>query len=568
MNYVRRKDIESIETESVWLEIIVKNSKPFLLCSFYRPHSSNADWFEYFSKEIDHAQTISDEIYIAGDMTVDCKHGILSHPKWKHLVELYDLQQVINCPARITAHSETLIDHLYVSNINKLSDISVPSIAISDHYPICFTRTSTKHSVKRQQHKTIQYRCYKKFSEQSFLNELSTALDQLVISDSDTNSNFENLNTIILKVLNNHAPLKNKRVKKETQPEWFNDDIKAAIKQRDFNHKLKNWNQYKHWRNKTNSLIQNAKRDFFSNSIAENKDCSYLWKHIKNLDNKFTASKLPDELIIDEEKINDPTVIIENLNCFFSTISEKLKSQQTETGPEFDWGKFKSHVESKVPESVQFQIPLMTLENLITSIRSLDPSEATGLDGITPKIVKLSAEVISPTLLRIINTSISSGNFPETLKIAKILPIHKGGAKNDPSNYRPISILSVISKLVEKHVTKHLFGFLNKYDLLHKSQSGFRKHHSCNTALLNLLDKWLKSINKGELVGAIFFDLRKAFDVVDHELLLKKLSVYKFSNTSLNWIKSYVSNRKQCVIDHKIRSSMQNIQAGVPHNIT
>ena len=161
--------------------------------------------------------------------------------------------------------------------------------------------------------------------------------------------------------------------------------------------------------------------------------------------------------------------------------------------------------------------------NLITSIRSLDPSKATGLDGITPKVIKLSAEVIGPTLLRIINTSISTGHFPDNLKIAKILPIHKGGAKGDPSNYSPISILSVFSKLIEKHVTKHLFGFLNKYDLLHKSQSGFRKHHSCNTALLNLLDKWLNSIDKGELVGAIFFDLRKAFDVVDHELLLKKL---------------------------------------------
>ena len=182
---------------------------------------------------------------------------------------------------------------------------------------------------------------------------------------------------------------------------------------------------------------------------------------------------------------------------------------------------------------MQFKIPLMTLENLLTSIRSLDPSKATGLDWITPKIVKLSAEVISPTLLRIINTSISSGNFPETPKIAKILPIHKGGAKNDPSNYRPISILSVISKLVEKHETKHLFGFLNKYDLLHKSQSGFRKHHSCNTSLLNLLDKWLKSIDKGELVGAIFFDLRKAFDVVDHELLLKSCQFINFRTLPL-----------------------------------
>ena len=121
----------------------------------YRPPSSNTVWFEYFSKEIDHAQTLCDE---------------------------------------------TIIYHLYVSNTDKLSDISVPSIAISDHYPICFTRTSTKHSVKRQQLKTIQY-CYnKQFNEQSFLNELSTALDPLILPNSDTNLNFENLKTIILKV--------------------------------------------------------------------------------------------------------------------------------------------------------------------------------------------------------------------------------------------------------------------------------------------------------------------------------------------------------------------------------
>ena len=96
--------------------------------------------FDYFSKEVDHAQTECDEIYITGDMNVDCKNGIISNSKWKHLVELHDIQQVIKCPTRKTAHSETLIDHLYDSTTDKLSDISVSSIAISDHYPICFTR--------------------------------------------------------------------------------------------------------------------------------------------------------------------------------------------------------------------------------------------------------------------------------------------------------------------------------------------------------------------------------------------------------------------------------------------
>ena len=151
----------------------------------------------------------------------------------------------------------------------------------------------------------------------------------------------------------------------------------------------------------------------------------------------------------------------------------------------------------------------MTYDDLLSSIRSLDITKATELDGITPKILKVSSDVIAHPLLQIINISIHRGTFPDYLILGKILPIFKGDVKSDQYNYRPISILSVLSKIIEKHVTKHLIGYLNKYDLLHKSQSGFRKHHSCNTALINLIDKWLKSIDEGELVGAIFFDLKR-----------------------------------------------------------
>ena len=164
--------------------------------------------------------------------------------------------------------------------------------------------------------------------------------------------------------------------------------------------------------------------------------------------------------------------------------------------------------------------------------------------------------VICPSLLEIINVSISTGIFPDAIKLAKLTPIHKGGAKDDPANYRPISVLSVLSK-IEKHVTKHLSAYMNKYKILHASQSGFRKNHSCNTALINLLDKWLKSIDKGEIIGA-------AFDVVDHDHLLQKLSVYKFSGKSLSWIKTYITERKQCIIEKKLESSVQTVKSGVP----
>ena len=124
------------------------------------------------------------------------------------------------------------------------------------------------------------------------------------------------------------------------------------------------------------------------------------------------------------------------------------------------------------------------------------------------------------------NISIHTGVFPDVLKEARIIPIHKGGPSEDPSNYRPISILPLVSKVIEKHVTKHLFSYLNKYKLLHEAQSGFRKHHSCQTALIKLINDWLKHIDQGNIVGAILFDLKKAFDVVDHEILLQKLALY------------------------------------------
>ena len=166
--------------------------------------------------------------------------------------------------------------------------------------------------------------------------------------------------------------------------------------------------------------------------------------------------------------------------------------------------------------------------------------------------------------MKIINTSLQNGQFPEPLKIAKLKPIHKGGPKSDPSNYRPISVLPVLSKIIEKHITKHIFAYLNKYDILHKSQSGFRKNHSCNTALISLLDKWLKNIDKGEITGAIFFDLRKAFDVVDHEILLQKLRLHNFDSCAMTWMQSYLSNRYQCIVTSKISSSLQQVKSGVP----
>ena len=163
-----------------------------------------------------------------------------------------------------------------------------------------------------------------------------------------------------------------------------------------------------------------------------------------------------------------------------------------------------------------------------------------------------------------INISLHTGVFPDVLKEARVIPIHKGGPSEDPSNYRPIPILPIVSKVIEKHVTKHLFAYLNKYKLLHEAQSDFRKHHSCQTALIKLINNWLSHIDRGNIVAAIFFDLKKAFDIVDHEILLQKLALYGVRGTSLHWFESYLSNRSQCVVDGPKVSSRQSVKSGVP----
>ena len=197
-------------------------------------------------------------------------------------------------------------------------------------------------------------------------------------------------------------------------------------------------------------------------------------------------------------------------------------------------------------------------------LKSLDPNKFTGIGGISPKMLKLASDVLLPPLLQIINISLHNELVPDVLKEARVFLIHKGGPSEDPTNYRPISILPIDAKVIEKHVTKHLFAYLNKYKLLHEAQSGFREHHSCQTALIKLINDWLSHIDKGNIVGAIFFDLKKAFDVVDHEIRLQKLALYGVRGTYLRCFEYYLSNRPQCIVDGLKMSNCQSVKSGVP----
>ena len=209
-----------------------------------------------------------------------------------------------------------------------------------------------------------------------------------------------------------------------------------------------------------------------------------------------------------------------------------------------DQNKLKTYVESKVPSHVNFNVPYITHEEVNAFLHALDPSKATGIDELGPRILKMAASILSPSIAALINKSIQTASFPNHLKTAKICPIHKGGSKSDPTNYRPISILPTISKIFEKHINKHLMGFLNKYDLIHKNQSGFRPKHSCQTALIKLIDQWMS--------------------LIDHSILIKKLSIYKLRDSALKLFSSYILDRHQVMENNTGTTRPAHIKLGVP----
>ena len=197
-------------------------------------------------------------------------------------------------------------------------------------------------------------------------------------------------------------------------------------------------------------------------------------------------------------------------------------------------------------------------------LKSVKRNKATGLDDLPPGLIKDSAELISAPLAHLINLSLKTSIFPTDWKAAKVIPTHKSGAHSNPDNYRPISVLPVISKIIEKIIHRQLITFLDKNHLLTKFQFGFRPKLSTEYAATILLDSIRDNVYKGRLVGAVFVDLSKAFDTVSHAMLLDKLPLYGVEGKELEWFKDYLFFRKAKVAYNGCFSQENALLTGVP----
>ena len=314
---------------------------------------------------------------------------------------------------------------------------------------------------------------------------------------------------------------------------------------------------YKLYKSKINKLLRKAERDHFLHQFTKYKDnIKKTWGVLKTVINSKKTQSCQTKFTHNDKTISDPKEISNNFNNFFANIGSCLASKidNTNCSPI-------SFLNSR-NNSTFFLTP--TNSNEVLKILSKLKPFSTGYDHLSADFLMKIQDLIIPYLVNIINKSFISGVFPRELKLANIIPLFKSGNSALFTNYRPISLLSSFSKVFEKLFYTRLVSFLKIHNIIYKYQFGFREGHSTYMAMTILIDKIINTIENDECAVGVFLDFSKAFDTVNHDILLNKLEWYGVRGSPLKWISSYLEGREQFTTYNGVCSSNHNITCGVP----
>ena len=317
---------------------------------------------------------------------------------------------------------------------------------------------------------------------------------------------------------------------------------------------------YKDLRNRILNLCMQSKNNYYQIYFTENaKNLQQTWKGIKNIINiNNKSNSQPKSIVVDNLVCTDQKKIANHFNDYFSTIADKLQSKIYHEGDDFKKYLFDSN------HNCFFLRPTNGKE-IIQVIMEFNDNKSNGPNSIPTEILHLIKGLIADPLSHVINLSFSEGIYLERLKISKTVPFFKNKGNNmECENYRPISLLSNINKIVEKLMHERLYAFLNSFDCIYKHQFGFRNKHSTNHALVSLTEDIRSALDNNEIACGVFIDLQKAFDTVSHDILLHKLNHYGIRGIANDWFSSHLSNRKQYVSINGHNSNEACMPYGVP----
>ena len=327
----------------------------------------------------------------------------------------------------------------------------------------------------------------------------------------------------------------------------------------------RNENLYKKYKNKLNQVIKVSKKIYYEEQLIKYKhNTKMVWRTQNEILNRGRRNtKPPNEFIGNNttDIIKDPSKIANSFNEYFVNIGPKLAKDIT-NNPDKTFDKY---LTNNYKDSM-FLDRIITENEVETEIANMNINinKSPGHDDLCSRIIKTTSKEISKPLTHIFNLTFEMGIIPDKLKIALVTPIFKVNENNKFENYRPISVLTCFSKLLERLIYKRLIKYVEKNKILSKHQCGFRKNRSTELAVIELVDKITKAIDKGEYTIGIFLDLSKAFDTINHKILIKKLEDYGIRGICLKRFENYLENRKQIVKYNQIKSKEMKITSGVP----
>ena len=400
-----------------------------------------------------------------------------------------------------------------------------------------------------------------KINVDTFVNNLSSQDWDLIYSIDDPDLSYNSFLSIFKRHYNACFPFK-KHTIHAPRKDWCSPGIVNSCRTKSKLYKkyiknptTANKHNYVLFRNRLNSVIRIAKKNYYSN-LFQHSNIKETWACINTLTKNNSPKTIPKELNVNGRTVTDDGDICESLNNYFTNIGPNLAS--TLADDTTDPLKFMNDSNC----SSFFMLPTDESE-VFTCLNNLKNSSA-GFDEIQAKVVKSVSLYISKPLCHIINLSFSKGIVPANLKIARVVPVFKGGQPDVIGNYRPISVLPCFSKVFERLTFDRLYSFLLNNNSLYSHQFGFLPGKNTSQAIISVVDHIVKSFDNKHLTCGIFLDLSKAFDTLDHSILLNKLCSYGIRGVSHSWFLSYLSNRLQYVSVHNATSTYSNTVCGVP----
>lgn len=587
ISYNERTDLDLNSTSNYECKFIeIKTSKESIIIgAIYRHPNSELSITEFSENVLDpHLLKISNEnknCILMGDYNVNLlKTNNDAVNTFYNTLTTYNYSPFILQPTRLQA--KTLIDNIMFNSLAHHSSSGNILIEISDHL-LQFMILHDFQNKSKPQKSNLSKRDFKNFNEREFHQEVIQKLDWdtlCQLNQNDPNISCKNFIDTLNHQLDEYAPYR-KLTKKEQlllQKPWIKDEILEKCANRDSILKSISQetdttvinelrNEHKRIRNELTTEKRNSKKEYYQTFFEKNKQkSSEIWKGINQLiNNKSQKTSVITLMGHDDNLISDPSRICTIFNNHFSSIGRNIGNKiPTVEGSYMDY--FNKQYPNGNPyyEGSNLFLTPVVEEEVNKIIDSLDLKKSTGPMSIPPYIIKIYKPFFSHWLTKLINLSFETGIFPEVLKLAKVTPIHKKESKLDYLNYRPISLLSVISKIYEKLIYTRIYDYLTTNKLINPKQFGFRTKHSTNHATISITEQIKSMMDNNDVVCGIFIDLEKAFDTVNHKILVEKLNQYGLRGNVNKLIESYLSNRKQYVSIKGFESSIQGVDCGVP----